>query len=357
MQSIPPWIYLCCFSTAEIEQFVNKHHPNPTDIMWACQNQLYHVWCRPRKRSIVHGFFTYEYGTISLLSAADDNNFFSEINAPSGINGDINKVRGSMLCDLIRKQRSMRFLTLDAEGVLHFLRVKTRHSSSARQWSGELRYLCTSTLSEAEKWINALQPTPGGIQCCVDWPYMHIFVDDIGPCGTHYEFIRESDVPHDLIAENRCVVFGFTADGDCLFLELHNSDDDDDGKHGDDEKLDYRVDYYDDKNNSDNSTRLLSPPPPPSDQVRYPDAFSQPIDGVMDTEAKMRNLFDQMDRDSTGVITQAELQTLFKTVETFGVKNRQSALQEVLKMHLQGEQEKNITYEEFCTYILKAIQW
>eukprot|EP01006_Ploeotia_vitrea_P011555 TRINITY_DN30755_c0_g1_i1.p1 TRINITY_DN30755_c0_g1~~TRINITY_DN30755_c0_g1_i1.p1 ORF type:complete len:501 (-),score=56.13 TRINITY_DN30755_c0_g1_i1:920-2368(-) len=307
---LPAWKYFHTDDPSQLEEWINKQFVNPFHVMGGFQQGTMHVWTRPGKRSYIKGCFSYEF-------VKDD-----------GMAHIANK-------KMMQEQGTGILLDVDSAGAGYFLRMKTKPKRGTRLWYGKQRYLFTNNLEEAEAFINELEPMPHNINAAIQWPDLHIFVNDMGQAGYKYHFHKEPEIPYDLVEADKCLILGFNDDGDCFFLEIPQVE--------------------------TNLCTLREPPPPTEKEkmrtvVRNPELGNIHVEGIYDSEDKLRGLFDMVDVDNSGYITNAELAVLYDLLPKFGVESGKDFAKATMEQHNMMDDDI-LTFEEFSLLMLKIAQW
>eukprot|EP01012_Entosiphon_sulcatum_P010053 TRINITY_DN1580_c0_g1_i1.p1 TRINITY_DN1580_c0_g1~~TRINITY_DN1580_c0_g1_i1.p1 ORF type:complete len:535 (-),score=68.54 TRINITY_DN1580_c0_g1_i1:7-1611(-) len=325
-EELPVWQSISTDSPATLTSWLNKLHPNPSYVMGCVIENTFHVWCRQGKKSMIKGSWSYEY--------TYDKTFAHKL-LYAGLEDQAPKSQQQNVKLVVNDPGTGVLLDMDSSGGGHILKMVTRPKRGARIWTGKLKYFHGSSLTQAEAFLNDLQPMPTNISGAMQGQELHLFVNDVGPTGYKYT-ICQGDIPYELIDSNQALVLGYTG-SHCIYVEvpvipseLH-------------------------------TTKVVATRPESTikHKIRNPSIAegSLTIQGVCDSEERLRALFDFIDVDKSGFITHGEMTQLYASLEKFGVEtNGREALHEPMFRHSFLDQEK-LSFDEFCIIMLKIAQW
>eukprot|EP01003_Olkasia_polycarbonata_P006759 NODE_737_length_717_cov_137.275449_g670_i0.p3 GENE.NODE_737_length_717_cov_137.275449_g670_i0~~NODE_737_length_717_cov_137.275449_g670_i0.p3 ORF type:complete len:92 (-),score=27.92 NODE_737_length_717_cov_137.275449_g670_i0:441-689(-) len=80
-------------------------------------------------------------------------------------------------------------------------------------------------------------------------------------------------------------------------------------------------------------------------------------EGIYDDADKLRELFDRIDIDNSGYITQAEFSLLYGALEKFGVDGGNRSFVKSIMERNNMMDDDMLSFEEFSLLMLKIAQW
>eukprot|EP01012_Entosiphon_sulcatum_P040388 TRINITY_DN54036_c0_g1_i1.p1 TRINITY_DN54036_c0_g1~~TRINITY_DN54036_c0_g1_i1.p1 ORF type:complete len:515 (-),score=65.81 TRINITY_DN54036_c0_g1_i1:16-1560(-) len=339
-QALAGWQYFTSGNGIRVAEWVSRQHANPHHVMGGFRPSpegdgrgQFHVWCRPSKRSFIKGSWTYEFAREDRFDATNIFTREDKRAAPALVLGASPPPQAHPL-----DPTTTAFLGTDGtfgENVAAFvLKSRTRPKRTARFWPGRLRYCAAGSLQQAQDFLNSLQPNPANVITLVQWPIIHIYVNDVGKYGQTYQLGLLPEPPVDLIKSDAALVLGFTNTGQCLAAVVPPV-----------QKL----------LRSKPKTALASPL---KNMIRNPECHTLEIEGIYDSEDKLRELFERIDIDNSGFITASEFGLLFQVLEKFGVQRevQSSFVDNIMTRHSLLDKDK-LSFQEFCLMMLKVAQW